>query len=112
MWSAVLHARQLVLKAVLVALAASVDELLTLHGGHVEEVAWDKGLTGTHLFLEPADLGDLWYSKTCYLTRQKTLEVVCIPLAPSIDKLFALFSESIVVVTLEIYFARSLIYLK
>lgn len=60
-WSAVLHARQLVLEAVLVALAASVDELLTLHGGHVEVVAQEIGPAGTHLFLEPADLGDLWW---------------------------------------------------
>lgn len=112
MWSAVLHARQLVLEAVLVALAASVDELLTLHGGHVEVVAQEIGPAGTHLFLEPADLGDLWYSKTCFLTRQKTHEVVCIPLAASIDKLFALLSDSIVVVTLDISSARSLVYLK
>lgn len=61
MWSTVLHARHLVLEAVLVALTAAVDKLLTLHGGHVEVVAQEIGPAGTHLFLEPADLGDLWW---------------------------------------------------
>lgn len=60
-WSTVLHARHLVLEAVLVALTATVDKLLTLHGGHVEEVAPVHGTAGALLLLEPADLGDLWW---------------------------------------------------
>lgn len=112
MWSTVLHARHLVLEAVLVALTAAVDKLLTLHGGHVEEVTPENGPAMTLLLLEPADLGDLWYPKTCFLTFHKTHEVVAIPLAASIAELLTLLSDSIVVVTLAISSARSLIYLK
>lgn len=112
MWSTVLHARHLVLEAVLVALTATVDKLLTLHGGHVEEVAPVHGTAGALLLLEPADLGDLWYPKTCFLTFHKTHEVVAIPLAASIAEHLALLSDSIVVVTLAISSARPLVYWK
>lgn len=58
-WTAVLHARGEVLEAIRIALAATVGKGLTLHGGHVEEVAVEEGTTGSLLFRKPADLGNL-----------------------------------------------------
>lgn len=59
-WTAVLHARVEILEAVGVPLAAAVVEGLTLHAGHVEEVATEEGTAGSLLFRKPADLGNLW----------------------------------------------------
>ncbi len=59
-WTAVLHARGEVLEAIGVALAAPVVEGLTLHGGHVEEVAGKEGTAGSLLFRKSADLGNFW----------------------------------------------------
>lgn len=61
--TAVLHARGEVLEAIRIALAAPVVKGLTLHGGHVEEVAAKEGTAGSLLFRKPADLRDLWGEK-------------------------------------------------
>lgn len=58
-WPAVVHARRGVQEAVRIALAAAVNELLTLHCGHVEEVPAEVAAAGSRLFGEPADLGNL-----------------------------------------------------
>lgn len=59
-WAAVLCAWGEVLEAIGVALAATVIKGLTLHGGHVEEVAVKQAAAGSLLFGKPTDLGNLW----------------------------------------------------
>lgn len=59
LWTAVLLARGEVLEAVGIALAATIVEGLTLHGGHVEEVAQVEGAARSLLLGKPADLGNL-----------------------------------------------------
>lgn len=60
LWTAVLLARAEVLEAIQIALAATVTKGLTLHGGHVEEVAMKQTTAGSLVFRKPADLGNLW----------------------------------------------------
>lgn len=60
LWTAVLLTRGEVLEAIRIALAATVMKELTLHGGHVEEVAAKEGPAGSLLFRKPADLRNLW----------------------------------------------------
>lgn len=111
-WTAVLLAGGEVLEAIVVALTAAVIERLTLHGGHVEEVAVEKGPAGSFLFRKPADLGNLWDSETCFLALLVTLEVVGIALAASVVETLTLLGDSVVEVALEFCSARSLVHLK
>lgn len=60
MWTAVLHARGQVLEAIGIPLAATIVKGLTLHGGHVEEVAPEEPAAGSLLLGKPTDLGNLW----------------------------------------------------
>lgn len=59
LWAAVLHARVEVIEVVGIARAAAEREGLTLHGGHVEEVAGKEAPAGPLVSGEPADLGNL-----------------------------------------------------
>lgn len=75
--AAVLHTRGVVLEAIEVPLAATVIEGLTLHGGHVEEVAGEEATTGSLLFRKPADLGDLWSKELQLRLDQCALSSIC-----------------------------------
>lgn len=110
--TAVLLAGGEVLEAVGVPLAAAVEEGLALHGGHVEEVLWEEGTARSLVFREPADLGNFWYSETCLLALLVSLEVVGISLAPSIVEDLTLLGDRIVVKSLDIRSAGSLVHLK
>lgn len=59
-WTAVLHARVEILEAVIIPLAATIIEVLTLHSGHVEVVATKEGTARSFLFRKPTDLGNFW----------------------------------------------------
>lgn len=59
LWAAVLHAGVEVIEVVGVARAAAEREGLTLHGGHVEEVAVKEAPAGSLVSAEPADLRNL-----------------------------------------------------
>lgn len=112
MRTAVLLARGEVLEAVVIALAAAVVEGLALHGGHIEEVAQVHSTARALLHRKPADLGNLWYSKTCFLALLITLEVIGIALAASIVELLAFLCDGVVVIPLDFPSARSFVHLK
>lgn len=100
------------MEAIGIALAASVIKGLTLHGGHIEEIAAKEATAGSLIFRKPADLWDLWDSETRFLALLITLEVIGISLAPSIRENLALLSDGVVVIALNFSSAGSLVHLK
>lgn len=70
-----------------------------------------EGSARPYLLLKPADLRNLWYLPTGFLTLLKTHKVVGISLAPPVAKLLTLLGKSIVVETRDITSARTLVQL-
>lgn len=89
------------LEVVLISLAASVKEWLTLHGGHVEKVASEKGATLPHFTRKTTDLGDFWDSVTHFVTLLKSDEVVGVSCTATIAELLTALGEGIVVKTTD-----------
>lgn len=100
------------MEAIGIALAATVGEGFTLHGGHIEEVTVKEAPAGSLISRKPADLGNFWYSETCFMALLVTPEVIGIPLAPAIVENLAFLGDSVVVVALDLSSARSLVHLK
>lgn len=98
------------MKAVRVPSAAPVVKGLTLHSGHVEEVAGKEATAVTRFFGKSADLRNLWNSETGLLALLITLKVVGIPLAAPIIKHLALLGDGVVVIALDVSPARTLFY--
>lgn len=98
------------MKAVRVPPAAPVGKGLTLHSGHVEEVAGKEATTVTLFFGKSADLRNLWNSETGLLALLITHKVVCISLAAPIIKHLTLLGDGVVVIALDVSPARTLFY--